>query len=90
MEIGVYWMIYIATFYSHFTAMVFQKAVKEKGFCSKLMPVPRYLSSSCGTCVQFETEAADLSDLFRYDGIEKIFFIEGEGKATEIYVSACT
>ena len=49
-------MIYIATFYSHFGAIRFKKACDEKKIPAKLMPVPRHLSSSCGTCVQYQSE----------------------------------
>lgn len=47
-------MYYIATFYSHFGAVRFKK--ESKGIIQKarMMPVPRTLSSSCGTCVRFE------------------------------------
>jgi len=45
---------FIATFYSHFGAMSYCKAIKEKGINAKLMPVPRRVSSSCGTCVRYE------------------------------------
>lgn len=44
----------IATFYSHFGAVRFVKKCKNKGLSAKLMPVPRTLSSSCGTCVSYE------------------------------------
>lgn len=47
-------MIYIATFYSHFGAIRFKKICEGKGWTAKVMPVPRNLSSSCGTCVRFE------------------------------------
>ena len=47
-------MIYIATFYSHFGAIRFKKICTENGYTAKVMPVPRTLSSSCGTCVRFE------------------------------------
>lgn len=46
-------MTYIATFFSHFGAMRFKKDCESKGFDATLMPVPRTLSSSCGTCVRF-------------------------------------
>lgn len=49
-------MIYIATFYSHFGAVRFKKMCGEQGLKAKMMPVPRTLSSSCGTCVQYEAE----------------------------------
>ena len=49
-------MFFIATFYSHFGAIQFKRrAVGIRN--PQLMPVPRRLSSSCGTCVRFEAEA---------------------------------
>lgn len=48
-------MIYIATFYSHFGAIRFKKEHTDIR-SPKLMPVPRNLSSSCGTCVRFEAD----------------------------------
>ena len=47
---------YIATFFSHFGAMVFKKKCDGEGYPAVIMPVPRSLSSSCGTCVRFEAE----------------------------------
>ena len=49
-------MIYIATFYSHFGAMRCKKECDEAGISARMMPVPRMLSSSCGTCVRIEAE----------------------------------
>ena len=49
-------MVYIATFYSHFGAVRFKKEYSGKIEKAKLMPVPRDLSSSCGTCVGFEAD----------------------------------
>lgn len=50
---------YIATFFSHFGAMRFHKLCAERGWSAQLSPVPRALSSSCGTCVLFQ--AAELT-----------------------------
>ncbi len=47
-------MIFIATFYSHFGAIRFKRLCEQKGMTAKIMPVPRDLSSSCGSCVRFE------------------------------------
>ena len=47
-------MTYIATFYSHFGAIRFKKLCGQKGWSARVMPVPRDLSSSCGTCVRYE------------------------------------
>ncbi len=45
---------YIATFYSHFGAIRFRRLCQEQGWPAQVMPVPRDLSSSCGTCVRYE------------------------------------
>jgi len=34
--------------------MSYYKAIKKQGISAKLMPVPRKVSSSCGTCVSYE------------------------------------
>lgn len=47
---------YIATFFTHFAAVNFQRQLKSAGKKPMLMPVPRKLSSSCGTCVKFELD----------------------------------
>ena len=52
-------MICIATFFSHFGAMRCKKMCDKTGITAKMMPVPRSLSSSCGTCVRIETEDPD-------------------------------
>ena len=46
---------YIATFFSHFGALRFQKLCSQLSWPARLAPVPRSLSSSCGTCVLFQT-----------------------------------
>ncbi len=51
-------MNYIATFYSHFGAVRFKKLCDSKQIPARLMPVPRNLSSSCGTCVRYEAASA--------------------------------
>jgi hypothetical protein len=45
---------YIATFHSHFGAMLYYKSLKKRGIAAKVMPVPRKVSSSCGSCVCYE------------------------------------
>jgi len=45
---------YIASFSSHFGAVSYFKMIKKQGIKAKLMPVPRSISSSCGTCVYYE------------------------------------
>ena len=50
-------MNYIATFYSHFGALHFRKICQEAGIPAEMMPVPRTLSSSCGTCIRYENDS---------------------------------
>lgn len=47
-------MTYVATFFAHIGAIRFHKLCQADGLCAELRPVPRTLSSSCGTCVFFE------------------------------------
>ena len=70
-------MYYIATFYTHLGVMTFQKTLKAMGDdTATMMPVPRALSSSCGTCVRFEMafDAASMQD----EDLEKVVTVEGE------------
>lgn len=49
-------MTCIATCFSHFGAIRFLRLCAERGWTARAMPVPRDLSSSCGTCVRYEGE----------------------------------
>ena len=62
-------MKYIATFYSHFGAIRFKREAPEGVTNIELRPVPRNLSSSCGTSASFE---ADESFTFMEDSTEEI------------------
>ena len=44
---------YIVTFFSHYDALTFFNFLKGNNITAKLMPVPRKVSASCGTCVSF-------------------------------------
>lgn len=68
-------MICIATFYSHFGAIRFKQSCDGWGWPAQLMPVPRDLSSSCGTCVRYEGELPDRLP----EEMEQIIAAEGAG-----------
>lgn len=72
---------YIATFYSHFDALMFYRSVSAKQIFAKTMPVPRALSSSCGTSVQFyyDDEVPTARGTFDDNHCVKLFGIELEG-----------
>lgn len=69
-------MKYIATFYSHYGAIQYRKNCEKMDLEAVIMPVPRDLSSSCGTCVRFEAER-ELPD--RNEEVEQIVRIEESG-----------
>lgn len=71
-------MYYIATFYSHFGAVRFKKLCDSGGIPAKVMPVPRDLSSSCGTCVRYEGENACPSGDWSEE-VEQVVAAEVEG-----------
>lgn len=73
-------MMYIATFYSHFGAIRFKKICEKKGWQAKIMPVPRDLSSSCGTCVRYETMEEEFSlPISVPEEVEKIVSVDSRG-----------
>ena len=56
---------YVATFHTHLAAMRTCAALKKDGLEAKLAPVPRRLSSSCGTCVFYQGEDPRLEAMDR-------------------------
>lgn len=76
-------MKYIATFYSHFGAVRFKKACQKQGYEAKLMPVPRFLSSSCGTCVSYEADSYEVNST--KDELEQIVCLNDETSGQESY-----
>ncbi len=47
---------FIATFHTHLAALITDKNFKNDGIESRMMPVPRNLSASCGTCVIYHSD----------------------------------
>ena len=48
---------YIATFHTHADALVSHRNLTGAGLSARMMPVPRKLSSSCGTCIRYAADA---------------------------------
>lgn len=74
-------MQYIATFFSHFGALRFERLCKAKGYAAQVRPVPRSLSSSCGSCVYFmsaELGAKQLAAL-RTPELEQLARVAADG-----------
>ena len=47
---------YLATFHTHLSAMLSCQALQSEGLTARMTPVPRALSSSCGTCVRYAAD----------------------------------
>ena len=52
---------FIATFHTHLAALMTSRTLTGLGIQARMMPVPRKLSSSCGTCVRYLAEEAHFS-----------------------------
>lgn len=52
---------YIATFHTHLSALMTSRTLTGLGVKAQMMPVPRKLSASCGTCVRYLAEEPNLS-----------------------------
>jgi hypothetical protein len=51
---------YIATFHTHLSALMTSRSLTALGVRAQMMPVPRKLSSSCGTCVRYFSDEPNL------------------------------
>lgn len=76
---------YIATFYSHFGAIRFAKLCEERGWQAQLRPVPRTLSSSCGTCVYFAVDVLPDMEELRTPELEQL--VQQEERYKVVYSS---
>ena len=65
----------IATFHTHFGALEFQKTCKALGDKPKMMPVPRALSASCGTCAKSQIPF-DLASMSHED-LDSVYAVDG-------------
>ncbi len=70
---------YIATFFSHFGAVRFHHLCMERGWQAQLRPVPRSLSSSCGTCVVFQAAELEDAESLQTPELEQLVLQCGDG-----------
>lgn len=52
---------YVATFHTHLAALMTSRSLTALGIRAQMLPVPRKLSSSCGTCVRYTAEDPNLN-----------------------------
>ena len=70
-------MDYLATFFTHYGAMRFHKYCVKTGVSSRMTPVPRDLSASCGVCVRFE--AAGAPEAVAHEDMEHCYIVASDG-----------
>ena len=75
---------YLATFHTHLSAMLSCQALQSEGLTARMTPVPRALSSSCGTCVRY-TAGGDQRRLLDRD-LEAVYR-DDDGTYTLVYQS---
>ena len=51
-------MQFVATFHTHLAALKTHRRMTAEGVSARMAPVPRKISSSCGTCVFYQAEDA--------------------------------
>ncbi len=68
----------VITFHSHYDATRQKKKYEKKGVSCRLIPVPRSLSSSCGTALILDECDYDATALI--DDIEGVFLGKGDDK----------
>ena len=69
---------YIATFHTHLSALMTSRALAELGVQARMMPVPRKLSSSCGTCVRYLAEEPHIAAMD--EDVEAVYEKTGKEK----------
>jgi len=69
---------YIATFHTHLSALMTCRSMTACGISARMAPVPRKLSSSCGTCVCYEAE--DPCHTCLDEDTERVWEASGEDK----------
>jgi len=75
-------MEYLASFYTHYGAMRFQKYCQKNSLPTKMMPVPRELSASCGVCVRFTDARAP--KIAEHEDMERCYAVEPDGVYTPV------
>ena len=66
---------YLATFHTHLAALRTSRTLTAAGVSARMMPVPRTVSSSCGTCVSYAAAEPMLSSMD--EDAESVYLVEG-------------
>ena len=71
----------IITFHTHYEAILCKRSLEGKEGLDliKMIPVPRELSSSCGTALMIETTPSFDSTIFSTTEHDEVFLLEADG-----------
>ena len=69
---------YLTTFHTHFSALQTDRCMKRHGINARLSPVPRQLSTDCGTCLRYEAETPCIE--WMHMDYEAVYYCEAEGE----------
>ena len=73
---------FIATFHTHLSALMTSRNLNSAGARAGMMPVPRKLSSSCGTCVRYMAEEPLLEKMDQ--DVEAVYEVIGKEEYTQL------
>ena len=74
---------YIATFHTHLSALLTCQSLTACGAAARMMPVPRKLSASCGTCVSYQADSPLLEQMDPTVGQEDTAYDKRESTAVQ-------
>ena len=67
---------FVATFHTHLSALMTSRKLTAMGVTARMMPVPRKLSSSCGTCVVYTAAESHLDAMD--EDVEGVYEVIGK------------
>ena len=73
---------YVATFHTHLSALMTSRKLTSMGVTARMMPVPRKLSSSCGTCVYYMSTDPYLQMMD--EDVEGVYEVTGKEQYTQL------
>lgn len=73
---------YVITFHTHYEAILCKRSLegvaKEGVKLIKMIPVPRELSSSCGTAIKLETKSSFDASVFSSIEHDEVFILDSD------------
>ena len=77
-------MYCIATFETTHMAILFEKTCKKAGLSVRIVPVPRYISASCGLACRFSLQdEARVRDLATENSIEVLQYYQPQDSTSQ-------